>query len=123
MAELTIFDRAIAAHAKWKYRLFQAINTGKSEWTVAEIRADDRCDFGDWLNHLPVAKRTDERYSRVRSLHTEFHKVASEVLALALSGKKEEAQVAMSMGSPFTEVSAQLVLSLSKWAKSDTKPD
>ena len=90
MTKLTIFDKAIAAHAKWKYRLFQAINTGESDWTVAEIRADDCCDFGDWLKHLPVAKRTSERYARVKSLHTEFHQAASEVLALALAGKKEE---------------------------------
>lgn len=121
MAELNIFDRAIAAHAKWKYRLFQAINTGKSEWTVAEIRADDGCDFGDWLDHLPVAARSSERYSRVRSLHTEFHQVASEVLELALSGKKEEAQAAISLGSRFTEISTNLTMALSEWAESDTK--
>lgn len=119
MTKLTIFEHAIAAHAKWKYRLFQAINTGKSEWTVAGIRADDRCDFGDWLEHLPVAKRTAERYSRVKSLHTEFHKAASEVLALALSGKKEEAQVAVSLGSRFTVVSTNLTMALSEWSESD----
>ena len=121
MTKPTIFDQAVFAHAQWKHRLRQAIETGKSDWTVAEIRVDNRCEFGGWLENLPPSKKTSERYAHLRSLHTEFHKVASEVLALALSGKKKEAQVAMSMGSPFTEVSAQLVLSLSKWAKSDTE--
>ncbi len=33
---------AIAAHAKWKFYLRQAIETGKSKWTVAEVWPDDR---------------------------------------------------------------------------------
>ena len=27
-------DPALAAHAKWKYRLMEAIDTGKSQWRV-----------------------------------------------------------------------------------------
>lgn len=121
MKQLTIFDRAIAAHAKWKYRLFQAINAGKSEWTVAEVRADDRCDFGEWLEHLPVAERVSERLTRIKALHTEFHEVASEVLALALSGKKEEARAAVSLGSHFTEISTSLTMALAEWSESGTQ--
>jgi hypothetical protein len=121
MTNLTIFDKAVFAHAKWKHRLRQAIQTGKSEWTVAEVQADDRCDFGDWLKKLSPSKKTSESYRDLRTLHTEFHDAASEVLALALAGKKDEAQVAMSTGSRFTEISTKLVLSLSKWAKSETE--
>ena len=120
MTDPTIFDKAVFAHAKWKHRLRQAIETSKSEWTVAEVQADDRCDFGDWLKNLPLSKRTSERYRDLRTLHTEFHVAASEVLALALAGKKEQAQVAMSTGSRFAEISTRLVLSLSKWAKTDS---
>jgi hypothetical protein len=119
MAEPTIFDQALYAHAKWKYRLRQAIETGESEWTVAEVQVDDRCEFGDWLEHLPHSKKTFEHCSHVRSLHTDFHKAASEVLALALSGKKEEAQAAISPGSRFAEISTKLNLAVSKWAESE----
>lgn len=121
MTKPTIFDKAVFAHAKWKHRLRQAMDTGKSEWTVAEVRADDGCDFGSWLQDLPSSKKTSEPYIHLRSLHTEFHKAASEVLALALSGKKEEVRVAMAMGSHFTEISTKLVLTLSKWGKSDSE--
>jgi hypothetical protein len=119
MTKLTIFDHAVFAHSQWKRRLRQAIETGKSQWTVAEVRADDRCDFGDWLKRLPVSKKMSEPYSDLRSLHAEFHKAASEVLQLALAGKKGEAEAAISMGSHFSQISAKLVLTLSNWAKSE----
>jgi hypothetical protein len=121
MTNAQIFEKAVFAHAKWKHRLRESIKTGKSEWTVAEVRADDRCDFGEWLKSLPLPKKTSERYGDLRSLHTEFHQAASEVLALALSGRTDEAQAAMSAGSRFTEISTKLVLSLSKWSKADTE--
>ena len=120
MTKLNIFEQAVLAHAQWKHRLRQAIETGKSEWTVAEVKADDRCDFGGWLKNLPPSQQRSERFNHLRSLHTEFHKVASDVLALALLGKTAEAQDAMSMGSRFLDISTKLVLNLSEWAKSDT---
>ena len=39
-------NRAIAAHAQWKYRLKQAITSGKSEWTAESVRPDNLCEFG-----------------------------------------------------------------------------
>ena len=58
MTKLTIFDKAVFAHSQWKHRLREAIKTGESEWTVAEVRADDRCDFGEWLDQLPASKKS-----------------------------------------------------------------
>ncbi len=73
MTKPTIFDKAVFAHAKWKHRLRQAMDTGKSEWTVAEVRADDGYDFGGWLQNLRPSKKTSEPHIHLRSLHTEFH--------------------------------------------------
>jgi hypothetical protein len=115
MPELSIFDRAIAAHAKWKYRLFQAIKTGKSDWTVSQVQADDRCDFGQWLLSLPPSQRDTDRYEKVRALHTKFHAVAADVLELALTGRKEEAESAIALGSHFSALTAELTLALSAW--------
>jgi hypothetical protein len=117
MSELTIFDRAIAAHAKWKYRLFQAVKTGKSEWTVPRVRAADRCDFGAWLQALPVNEKMCDQCDKVKSLHAEFHHIAAEVLQMALEGRKEEAEAAISLGSHFSAVSAELTMAISEWSK------
>lgn len=122
MQELSIFDRAIAAHARWKYRLFQAINTGKSDWTVAQVQSDSDCEFGEWLSSRSPSEANSERCKKIHCLHTQFHAAASEVLAIALAGRKEEAQAAIGLGSSFTAVSAELTMALSDWKDSVTGP-
>lgn len=75
-------DRAIVAHAKWKYRLMTAIDASQSEWRVADVRNDVACEFGKWLAALPLSERLSDRLKQVRSLHAEFHVLASNVLEL-----------------------------------------
>jgi hypothetical protein len=108
-------DRAIAAHAKWKYRLMEAIDTGKSQWQVADVRTDGACDFGKWLLSLSLSQRLSEHSKKVRALHTEFHGLAADVLELALAGRKEEATAAIALGSRFAAVSSNLTMAVMAW--------
>jgi hypothetical protein len=108
---------AIAAHAKWKFYLRQAIETGKSKWTVAEVRPDDRCEFGTWLLALPPGDRHSQHFEEVRGLHAEFHKEAADVLKLALAGRREEAEAAIAPGSRFAKVSTRLTITMTAWRK------
>jgi hypothetical protein len=108
-------DRAIVAHAKWKYRLMAAIDAGQSEWRVADVRADVACEFGTWLAALPLSERLSDRFKQVRSLHADFHVLASNVLELALSGRTAEATTAMALGSRFAVVSSSLVMAVTAW--------
>ena len=113
--EASDIERGIAAHARWKYRLFDAIETGSSEWTVESLRSHDRCQFGQWLAGLPPGERSPEHYEKVTDLHAKFHEKASEVLELALSGRKQEAEAAIALGSPFSVISADLTMAMSAW--------
>lgn len=108
-------DRAIAAHAKWKYRLMEAIDTGKSQWHVGDVRTDSACEFGKWLLALPLSARLSEHCKKVRGLHAEFHGLAASVLELALAGRKVEATAAMALGSRFAEVSSHLTMAVLAW--------
>ena len=108
-------DQALAAHAKWKYRLMDAIDTGKSEWRVNDVRTDNSCQFGKWLSALPLSERLSENYKKVRALHAEFHGLAAEVLELALAGRKDEATAAMALGSRFATVSSNLTMAVMAW--------
>ena len=108
-------DHAIAAHAKWKYRLMDAINTGRSEWHVSDVRTDSACEFGKWLAALSLSERLSEHCRKVRALHTEFHSLAAEVLELALAGRKEEATAAMALGSRFAVMSSNLTMAVIAW--------
>jgi len=108
-------DRAIAAHAKWKYRLMEVIDTGNSPWRVTDVRTPDSCEFGKWLIALPLSERLSEHSKKVRALHAEFHGVAADVLELALAGRKAEATAAMALRSRFAEVSSSLTMAVLAW--------
>ena len=108
-------DSGIAAHARWKYRLFDAVDTGKSESTVQDTRSDSQCQFGKWLASLTPSERSSEDCQKVTDLHTEFHRAASDVLELALSARKQEAKVAISLGSRFSLISSNLTMAMSAW--------
>jgi hypothetical protein len=108
-------DRAIAAHAKWKYRLMEAIDTGRSQWHVGDVRTDNECEFGKWLLALPLSLRLSEHCKKVRALHAEFHGLAAGVLELALAGRKDEAAAAIALGSRFAVVSSNLTMAVLEW--------
>ena len=120
MAEFTTFDQAVAAHAQWKYRLYQAINTGKSEWTVAQVRTDDQCDLGKWLRSLPMSEQQSERYKEIWASHVEFHTIASEVLEMALVGRTEEAKAAVALDTRFSGITTKMIMGLSAWKEEGT---
>ncbi len=117
MQELHPIDKAIAAHARWKSNLRQAIDTGKSEWTVERVRPDNLCEFGRWLLERPAPQRMTEHYRTVHDLHARFHIEAAHVLELALAGRRAEAVAAMAIGQPFANVSSKLTIALTAWKK------
>jgi hypothetical protein len=108
----------IAAHAKWKHHLKTAIDTSQSDKKVEEVVPEDQCEFGKWLLSLPKQEQATDQWHRVRKLHAEFHKAAGDVLAMALSGKKKEADAAMAFGGDFAKVSANLTVAMTEWRKS-----
>ena len=117
MTELHPIDRAIAAHARWKSHLRQAIETGKSDWTPEGVRPDNLCEFGRWLLERSPAEKATDQFRTVRDLHARFHLEASQVLALALASHREQAAAAMAIGSTFATVSSKLTTALTAWKK------
>jgi len=108
--------KAIAAHGLWKARLKTAIENGTSEFDVATIGRDDRCDFGKWLHGGASPEiQASAHYQSCRGLHAEFHQFAAEILRLALAGQKESAEAKMATQSDFARVSAKLVHEMSDW--------
>lgn len=110
---------AIGAHGLWKGRLMSAIATGLSDYAPDQVCKDDLCDFGKWLygSNLAAAMKKTPEFETCRALHADFHKAASEVLRLAVSGKKIEALDAMKSGSRYIEVSTALTQAMKKWAQ------
>jgi hypothetical protein len=117
MQELHPIDKAIAAHARWKSHLRQAIETGKSDWTVDRVRPDNHCEFGQWLRERSVAEKMTDHYRTVVDLHGRFHQEAAQVLELALAGHRDRASNAMAVGSPFASISSKLTSSMVAWKR------
>jgi len=111
-------NKAIATHGMWKARLRNAIETGVSEFEPETVRTDNHCDFGKWLHEkVPEVLKSTSIYETVLEYHAEFHVEASRVLALALTGDKEEAEKSMSSSSKFAAISAALTTTMIEWKK------
>jgi len=107
-------DEAIYAHSRWKTRLKNMINSGRSDVPVSNIRNPHHCQFGKWLDSSKEAKKSSY-YTEVIKLHKQFHENAAEVAGLAISGQTIEATHKMEIGSTFSKTSAKLVNILADW--------
>jgi hypothetical protein len=108
---------AIEAHAEWKLRLNNAIETGRSSHTVATACQDNQCALGRWLYDLDAVTKATSRWACVRSTHAEFHREAASILALALAGDKRGAKSRMTFSSPFIGLSHRLTAELTAWKR------
>jgi hypothetical protein len=115
MIDKKAIDNALYVHAQWRNRLHAAIETGTSEFDPEKVAPDNLCEFGKWLYSLPEEDQATDDFKSIKEKHADFHKMASEILSLAVSGKKEEALSYMGAGGKYNGASGKLVLSLSGW--------
>lgn len=110
-------NRAIGFHTELKKKLQNAVITGNSALTPVLISHHDLCTFGEWLNNLDPECISEDKINKVKKLHIEFHKVASEILNLALTGKKTEALIKLSFQGSFNTAANNLMNDLEAWRK------
>jgi hypothetical protein len=108
-------QKGMLAHAQWKERIKNAIETGASNFTADQVKIDDGCDFGAWLHALP--DQTSDEWKQIHRLHEQFHEEAGRILDLALQGRKDEAKQAISLNSHFADLSVRMTNLLIAWKK------
>jgi methyl-accepting chemotaxis protein len=108
-------DAALTAHAQWKKRLQDAIATGQSEFKPEVVKTDNACQFGQWLYGLSSEEKKSDDYLKVKALHANFHRIAGEILQMALSGKKDGALEKLEHGGEYGTASGKLVIALQQW--------
>jgi len=108
-------EEAIGAHARWVSELRQAVLDATAGTDVEAIRADDRCDFGQWLYgpRLSAEDRTTKEFEQVRRLHAEFHQLAAEVVERAAGGQTLEAYGLLY--GEYVTLSGRLALAMRAW--------
>jgi hypothetical protein len=105
---------AIDAHLKWKERLHDHI-TGRSgkNLDAASVVRDDLCALGAWINNEGARDfGSAPGFAALRQTHTRFHACAGSVVALANSGRRDEALAMLEEGEyaqASDEVTAALV--------------
>ena len=115
MSTKDAINNGIAAHGMWKQRLIDAIKTGESEWTPEIVCQDNQCEFGKWLYSCNADEKSSPHYETIRSLHADFHTTAAGILKLALTGKQNEAEKLIGMGSEYRNVSGALTKEMMDW--------
>ena len=109
-------ERAIRDHRAWKTRLRISIETkGKYDQPVQDVRRNDLCPLGLWLDSLDEATRSGPHWQRIHSVHSDFHAAAASILELAIAEKKDEAERALEPGGDFENLSRELVAALDAW--------
>jgi hypothetical protein len=111
---------AIAAHGLWKVRLRQAVRGDGSGpmLDVATARADDLCEFGQWLYGVRDPELVASvMFEEVRELHSECHRVSAEVLRSIAEGRHGEAAEAIGHRGCWTQASVALTSRLLDWQK------
>jgi methyl-accepting chemotaxis protein len=116
---LNEIDNAIGAHGMWKQRLRSAIQEGRSEFTVSGTKVDNACAFGKWLYSLPQSEKSSLNWTTVQKLHARFHEETANILGLALTSNKTDAENALTgINSEFASISAELTRAMGKWKSS-----
>jgi hypothetical protein len=108
-------DAALVAHGHWKQHLQDATAAGWSEFSPDDIKRDDICQFGRWLYSLPPEVKGSKDFVHVKELHAEFHRIAGNILALAIAGQRDEALKMLAPGGGYGGVSGRLVIALENW--------
>ena len=112
MISIEEIDSALTYHKLWKEHLLEAIEKGTSNFQVGIVRSDNSCQFGKWIYSLWEREKNNPEFLKMKQLHAEFHKTASEILELAINGKKKESLKFMQKGENFDKVSTELMLTL-----------
>lgn len=109
-------EKAITAHSSWKVKLRKIITEGHSSISVNDIRADNRCEFGKWIQG-PIIGIDPAAKAEIARLHADFHRAAAKVADAALHGKTKEAEAMMAMGGEYGVTSSKLTVAMINWKK------
>jgi hypothetical protein len=104
---------AFKAHMEWVAQIADRINEGKFELSdLPQIRQNDLCKIGQWLNSLEAEYRDVPEYRKARQAHDDFHRQAATMLEEFHGGDRQAAmQWLLQLGSS-EGVSHEMLLSL-----------
>lgn len=108
--------KAMGAHGLWRDKLKKAIQAGKGEFVANDVRKDNLCAFGKWLEESSPEDRKLAQFKIVKMLHAQFHVEAARIIELVQANKLAEAKACLEdPQGMFSRLSTQLSSALMKW--------
>jgi methyl-accepting chemotaxis protein len=104
---VSILNRAVLAHTKWKDRIKDLIEQGKPI-DKATASADDKCDLGKWMQSEGSGLARTEEFATLQAEHRRFHTCVGALIGLVEKGRLEEAKHSMLTGE-FAQASRRTV--------------
>ena len=105
-------NEAIQKHAQWKFRFRQAM-LAHEPMDAAAISKDNNCELGKWLHGEARALHGEcKAHARCLQLHATFHVEAGKIAAVVNAGRKDDAERMMAAGSPFSEATKAVAVTL-----------
>ncbi|MBI5040268.1 MAG: CZB domain-containing protein [Gammaproteobacteria bacterium] len=98
--------QAIAAHGQWKVK-FREFMAGTLDLDPSVVQQNNQCQFGKWLESQGHSLLKNLDFDEINQLHTEFHKVAAEVIRKKKAGQTQVAEQAVACGGAFATASAK----------------
>lgn len=106
------FQQAAKAHREWNTILRMYLN-GSGVLNPADVQKDDLCALGQWIHGEGKKHIIYVEYQELRTIHSEFHKNAAEIVQLIDKNEKEKAKQKLDAGSKFRELSLKILTLLS----------
>lgn len=72
-------DAILAAHAAWKAR-FRDFLVGRAGMDINTLGETGQCAFGAWIEKYGAKFLPKEQFEEISALHTDFHKIAADVV-------------------------------------------
>jgi methyl-accepting chemotaxis protein len=105
-------DNAIQKHAEWKFKFRNALHSGE-QLDAAAISKDNNCEFGKWLHgEARTLYGNDGHHAKCLADHASFHVEAGKVAAAINAKKAQEAEKMMASGTPYSEASKRVGVSI-----------
>jgi methyl-accepting chemotaxis protein len=103
------FDDAIQAHAAWKIKLAVYLRKPDGTLNPAEISAENRCPFGQWLYGDAKKYSSLPEYQTLITEHARFHRAAAKIAEQANAGRTMNTEEVLGGGSEFSDASLSVV--------------
>ncbi len=108
VGEPTVIDKGVAAHLRWKTRLFNAANGGELPDRAA-ASVDHACDLGKWMFGTDGERlKGNPVFDRLVTEHRHFHATVGSIIDLIKAGRMDAAKQELLHGE-FHRVSQDVV--------------